>query len=113
MRGFVSAGRVLLIGLLRGPVAWLRHRGTAEAAVPTWPSYMAIPTWAIAGRTNASVATWLLAFHCADISGVYACFFGFQEAAEDFSGARFGERGHEFQRRGSCDRAQFPADVFD
>ena len=26
---------------------------------------------------------WLLAFHRANVAGVYACFFGFEEAAED------------------------------
>lgn len=39
----------------------------------------------------------LLAFHGAYVAGVDAGFFGFEEAAEDFATARFGQAGYKFQ----------------
>src|SRR5579864_7157037 len=53
-----------------------------------------------------------LAFHGADVSGVYALLFGFEEAAEDFAGAGLWQRRYEFQTRWRGDWTQFAAHVF-
>ena len=64
--------------------ARLRLRGTAEAAVATWALTSGD------GQMRPSLRS-LLAFHRADVAGVYSGFFGFQEAAKDFAGTRFRE----------------------